>query len=52
MNPFQYISERWFWRTLIALSLALLAYVIATKPGPRPAEPIGDVAPRAEGEPQ
>jgi hypothetical protein len=45
MNRFNHISERWFWGALLALSLACVAYRVATDPGPRPTEYIGRTDP-------
>ena len=45
MNLLSYVDERWFWGTLLALTLAWAGYLFATDPGLRPTERIAGADP-------
>lgn len=50
MIPSRYVSEAWFWRALVALSLAAGWYAVASRPPMRPTEPLA-AAPSDTDEP-
>jgi hypothetical protein len=43
MNPLRNVDWNWFWRTLLALMIALLVYRLANDPGLRPTDRIEPV---------